>query len=319
MRLRRAWAPLALALLAAGCADAPDPVAPAGAAPDGPAAYVAGQTTRVEVDCPGLIAVGSLWACSAYGYDIYGYQTSSYSYGWSSSDMYSLYVYGTGLLDARHPGFFWVYAIVDGVQGNTTVQVYEPYPVVTTVAVSPTSATLQPGGTRAFSATAYDQHGYPMSASFAWSSSNPSVATVSSSGTATAVAPGSATITATAGGKSAGAAVTVQSPPPPPTPRVSISGPYSISAKARYTYTATASDFSGSPSFAWSTRYCGGSLGSCTSWSGPYGGSTLQPVLVPDCSGAGDATYELRVVATSGSQQASDTHTTALCQSAIEY
>src|SRR5207245_1525201 len=46
----------------------------------------------------------------------------------------------------------------------------------------------------------------------AWSSNNPSVATVSSSGLVTGVAAGSATITATSEGKSGAAAITVTAP-----------------------------------------------------------------------------------------------------------
>lgn len=90
-------------------------------------------------------------------------------------------------------------------------------PVVTTVSVSPSSATLEAlGATRQFEATARDQDGSVLSGtSFDWSSSSPSVATVSATGLATAAGEGSADITATADGVSGSASLTVDLPAEP--------------------------------------------------------------------------------------------------------
>lgn len=83
-----------------------------------------------------------------------------------------------------------------------------------TVVVSPSSATLDVGGTQQFSAQLF-QNGRQKKAIFTWSSSNPSIATVSPAGMVTAVGPGQATITATANSKETGtASVTVRCPPP---------------------------------------------------------------------------------------------------------
>lgn len=85
---------------------------------------------------------------------------------------------------------------------------------VTTVTVSPSSATLEAlDATQSFSAEALDQDGDPMSASFSWSSSDEAVATVSSSGQATAVGNGTATIEATASGVTGSASLTVEQVP----------------------------------------------------------------------------------------------------------
>src|SRR5262245_29793255 len=65
------------------------------------------------------------------------------------------------------------------------------------VVVSPSSATLDIGGTQQFSAQLI-QGGVQKKAAFIWSSSDPSVATVSSSGMVTGVGAGQATITASA-------------------------------------------------------------------------------------------------------------------------
>lgn len=80
------------------------------------------------------------------------------------------------------------------------------------VVVTPSSATLAPGGTQQFAAQFF-QNGREKKATFTWTSSNPSVATVNSAGTVTAVANGAATITATTVMTSGTAEVTVQGPP----------------------------------------------------------------------------------------------------------
>jgi beta-lactamase superfamily II metal-dependent hydrolase len=67
-----------------------------------------------------------------------------------------------------------------------------------TVTVTPASATLAVGGTQAFTASAVDAWGDPVTTTFTWSSSDAAVATVSASGVATAVGTGTAQIRATA-------------------------------------------------------------------------------------------------------------------------
>lgn len=80
---------------------------------------------------------------------------------------------------------------------------------VATVSVS-LSSTLPVKQTAQATATVRDASGNVLSGqTIAWTSSNTSVATVSTSGLVTAVAAGSATITATTGGKSGSAALTV--------------------------------------------------------------------------------------------------------------
>jgi len=82
---------------------------------------------------------------------------------------------------------------------------------VARVDVAPTADTLTAlGGTRQLSAVAKDASGNPISGkTFAWQSTAPSVAMVSSTGLVTAVANGSATITATTSGVPGSAALTV--------------------------------------------------------------------------------------------------------------
>ena len=83
-----------------------------------------------------------------------------------------------------------------------------PAPTVSVVEVSPSTATLQAGGTQRFVATAKASDGTVISGvSFTWSSSNTAVATINN-GVVTAVAAGTATIRATGNGVSS-AAVTI--------------------------------------------------------------------------------------------------------------
>ena len=85
---------------------------------------------------------------------------------------------------------------------------------VRSISVSPSSATVAIGATVQLSATANPAGS---ATSFAWSSTNTSVATVEeSSGLVRGVGAGTATIRAAAGGKTGSASITVPAPPPPP-------------------------------------------------------------------------------------------------------
>lgn len=101
-------------------------------------------------------------------------------------------------------------------------------PVLTTIAVSPATATLDIAGTQVFTATALDQNGSPMSGiDISWTSSNTSVgdvtpasATTDAGGNATttfiASDTGAVTVTAANGTTSGTASVTVNAPITPP-------------------------------------------------------------------------------------------------------
>jgi DNA/RNA endonuclease G (NUC1) len=81
-----------------------------------------------------------------------------------------------------------------------------PAPVAS-VTVAPATASITQGGTRAFTATAFDASQQPVAGvMFTWTSSAPSIATVSGNGVATALQPGDVTITATAPNAVAGTA-----------------------------------------------------------------------------------------------------------------
>ena len=81
---------------------------------------------------------------------------------------------------------------------------------IKTVTVSPTTASIQAGATVQLSATTKPAS----SATFQWSSSNNSIATVTPGGLVTGVAAGVATVSATASGKTGRATITVTAAPP---------------------------------------------------------------------------------------------------------
>ncbi len=85
--------------------------------------------------------------------------------------------------------------------------------------VSPSSASLTLGGTQQFTATLKDAAGNVLTGrTVTWSSSAPTVASVTATGLVAGLLAGSATIMATSEGQSGTAAVTVTTSPPPPPP-----------------------------------------------------------------------------------------------------
>jgi hypothetical protein len=101
-------------------------------------------------------------------------------------------------------------------------------PQLDVVTVTPSSLSLSGvGATGNLQASARDQFGDPIGASFSWTSLNTAVATVSSSGQVTARGAGSTGVVATAAGHAdtANVVVTVAAPPPPPPPPPSADEP----------------------------------------------------------------------------------------------
>ena len=70
---------------------------------------------------------------------------------------------------------------------------------ITTVSITPESATVQVGEQQQFSALLTDQNGNSIEGDITWSSSDTTIATLDTSGLASAIAQGVTTITATAG------------------------------------------------------------------------------------------------------------------------
>src|SRR5882672_2445637 len=127
---------------------------------------------------------------------------------WSSSNTSVASVNAGGLVTSGVAGSATITATSEGQSGTSAITV-TTVPVAS-VTVSPASASVPEGQTVQLTATPKSANGNPLTGrTITWSSSNTSVATVSSSGLASGVVAGSATITATSEGQSGSSAITV--------------------------------------------------------------------------------------------------------------
>ena len=178
-----------------------------------PLTVAAKTVTTVAVSPnPASATVGQTAQLTATAADAQGAAMTGRTFTWASSNTAVATVNATGAVTAVAAGTASISATADGVTGQTSFTATAV--TAASVSVTPNAATLQVSGTTQLTATAYDGAGNTLPARVpSWSSSNPSVATVSSTGRVTAVAQGTATITATIDGKSANAAITVSPPP----------------------------------------------------------------------------------------------------------
>lgn len=282
------FAVVSLLLLLTSCGDEPTSAIHA---PDAP---LLGATFRVQVNCPGVLYVANSGSCWAQGYDFNNSPTNNFGY-FTSNNPSAVSVTTAGVVTAWGPPGATITAFIDGVPGSTYVSV--PYtPVLTSVGVTPTPATVTRYYTRQLTAKGYDQYGAQMSGlSFSWSSSNTSVATVNSSGSVYGANVGSATITATSGGKSGSATVDVVLP----SISTGISGPSTVQRNTMYTYTASASGGTGSYTYQWRKRF--GSSSTWNGWEPWYGtGNNSSTYLNVSACGVNRGELELRVTDSNG-------------------
>jgi hypothetical protein len=186
----------------------------------------------------------------------------------------------------------------DGPTGLGSIAVAASSPVLTTITVSPASASVQTGKTQQFTATGYDQNGVALSPQpgFTWTVS--SGGTVSASGlfTAGTTAGGPFTVTAASGTVKGTAQVTVTAVPVLTTITVS---PASVSVQTGKTqqFTATGYDQNGvalspQPGFTWTV-----SSGGTVSASGLFTAGTTAggPFTVTAASGTVKGTATVTV------------------------
>ncbi|MGQ0643302.1 MAG: Ig-like domain-containing protein [Gemmatimonadaceae bacterium] len=155
------------------------------------------------------LAAGDSLDLSATAYNAAGLAILPASFSWSSSAPTVASVSAVGRVTALAAGAAAISATSAGVTGTATIDVTFDS-VVASVAITPSTATVQVGSVVALGAVAKNAAGRAVPGKvFSWASSDPATATVASAGAVTGVAVGTATITATAAGKSATALVTV--------------------------------------------------------------------------------------------------------------
>jgi hypothetical protein len=132
---------------------------------------------------------------------------------WTSSDTTVATVSASGLVTGRGPGTATITGRSGTASGTVTATV-SPAPVAS-VTVSPATATVMLGATRALTATVRDSTGAVLTGrAVAWTSSDTTMATVSTTGIVTANAAGTVTVAATADGVT-GSSVLVTLPDTP--------------------------------------------------------------------------------------------------------
>ncbi|HJU74827.1 MAG TPA: Ig-like domain-containing protein [Gemmatimonadaceae bacterium] len=144
---------------------------------------------------------------NAAGLDVVG-QTVT----WSSNAPAVASVSASGVVTGVTAGSASIVATVAGVSGNAAITVVPPAAdtVVASVTITPSSGTIQTGGTISLGAAAQNAAGQPLGGkAFTWTSAAPAIATVSAGGMVTGVSAGTAVITAASQGKSANANITV--------------------------------------------------------------------------------------------------------------
>lgn len=159
------------------------------------------EEPKVEITAPmTTLAQGATIQVSATYYDDHGDAVSQTTFTWTSSAPAVATVASDGTVTAVAPGQTMIKAAANGVESDAlTITVYSNQVAVVTVA--PASATLAPGDTKAFTATATNSSGDVLSSvSVTWATDDTDVATVSAGGVVTAVDDGTATLTATADG-----------------------------------------------------------------------------------------------------------------------
>src|SRR5205085_9468956 len=166
------------------------------------------------------LTVGDSLAFRADLKDAAGNSLSNRSVSWYTADstFIQVYAYGTAaLVFARAAGAAVLHATSEGKTGQATIRVAVPAPVAT-VAVVPGSAGLTVGDNATFSADVRDAAGNRLNRVVSWSSTDPSVLSITStagaSATVRALSAGTAVLRATSEGKTGEASISVAAPAP---------------------------------------------------------------------------------------------------------
>ncbi len=175
-------------------------------------------------------------------------------------------------------------SIESALTGNLGIAI-RPSGSVATVAVTPTSVTMGIGSTAQLSASTFSVQGTLLSGRvLAWTSRNPSIASVSPQGVVTALAGGTAVVEVVSEGYGALATITVQ--PPAPLASVSIAGPSTVLPADHPTFTASAVGGTLPFQYVWKVNGVVKQTGASASFAWTSGASYTLTLTVTDASGS---------------------------------
>ncbi len=167
-------------------------------------------TTVTVAPTSASVVAGSTTTLQATVKDQNGNVITGQTVTWSTNNAAAATVNSSGVVTGIAAGSATITATSSGKSGTSSITVTAVPPVVTTVTVAPTSASVVAGATTTLQATVKDQNGNVMTGqTVTWSTNNAAAATVNSSGVVAGVAAGSATITATSSGKTGTSSITV--------------------------------------------------------------------------------------------------------------
>ena len=227
-----------------------------------------GSTGTLTISPSGSIlldAVGTTRQLSVTARDANGTTISNPGVTFSSSNTSVATVSSAGLVTARAIGVAVITAAATCCSSDQiSVTVSQG---LSSITVSPSSASVVAGATTPLVATARDANGSTISGvTFSWTSSNNNVATVNSSGVVTGVTQGSATITASASGRS---------------------GSSSVSVSTGSGGGGSGGGGTGTGSVVWSSDWSAGDLRDASSWSSSQDSPTGVVLSVVSSSGLG--------------------------------
>ena len=153
------------------------------------------------------LRIGATQQLAASAFDVSGGAVAGKNFVWSSAEPTIATVSATGMVTVLAAGSTSIFARVDNVSGFAAIVGSAP---ISTVSIVPLSSVLPPGQSVQLSyATTDAKGGLILGRPFTFTSSAPSVVTVSNTGLLTGVALGTSTVTLTTEGKTATVNVTV--------------------------------------------------------------------------------------------------------------
>jgi PGF-pre-PGF domain-containing protein len=201
--------------------------------------------TRIEIMPPAVtVEVNETVEFSATVFDQFGSAMTGVEIAWTSSDEAIGTIDANGTFTALAAGTADVTATAGNVTGSATVTVEAPAePVLDSIQITPTGATIVIGDTQRFIVTARDQDGNVMSGvAVNWTSSDETVGAIDADGIFSALAEGTATVTATVENITATANVTVNNGEPALASIVVVPSAITLGSGETQQFTATAFD-----------------------------------------------------------------------------